>query len=557
MALGTILITAIPTPSGIVSSKYRDGDDSEASPPTDPQIGQPLVGSSTTADIPLVTASTGGSAPLAYELSLSTTSSQAGFSVADANADFTGDGVYNATGLTAATQYWVRLACVDADSRRSGYSGTFTFTTASASGGDVTAPTAPTNLSATSSTAGRASLTWTNGTDAVGIAYTDVLRGNSEAGVPTNSGTVIDTVAGTVSSYTDTSAPAGNEVFYRVQHRDAAGNVSSQSARVFVTIVSEPSGTKRWTPGHYIKTQGTDSRTDQSVYWTQVFNELDKAATYSPMKGAFVNLAWGSFNTTGSTFSWTEVDALFTKADSLGLKLIIAITYKNFATAVGLICPTDLKSAHTYATSSGWISAIWRTSVMNRYIAAYQAFATRYKDRSALESVSWSESAPSWASVTPPSDYSNSALSTQLQVLATSAVPMFPTSWVHCCINSLSGQLTQMLNNALSVGAGFATPDAVDTNGIRLFRGETVSGEQTPTQGDMRGRMLHHEIASQPTLGGKDDNGPPSNIINWAQTNKVTHLSWVTSVSTAPNTWADIKSAITADPLLYTTRPTG
>lgn len=236
MALGNILITAIPTPAGVVSSKYRDGDDSAAVPPSTPQLGQPNVLSSTTVDIPLVAASTGGTAPRVYELERSATSAIAGFSVIDADADFSGDGVYTQTGLAASTQYWWRLACVDADLRRSGYSDVFSATTTAAGGGDVTAPTAPTNLVVTSSVAGQASLTWTNGTDAVGIAFTDVIRGDSLAGVPTNTGAVIDVVTGAGTSYTDYYAPPGSQVFYRIQHRDAAGNVSSQSARYYVTI---------------------------------------------------------------------------------------------------------------------------------------------------------------------------------------------------------------------------------------------------------------------------------------------------------------------------------
>lgn len=121
MALGNILITAIPTPAGVVSSKYRDGVDLGTDPPTDPQLGTPVVLSTTAVDLTLTVGSTGGTAPIAYELSRSTTSEVAGFTVIDANAVFTG-GVYHVTGLTPNTQYWFRLAAVDAANRRSGYS---------------------------------------------------------------------------------------------------------------------------------------------------------------------------------------------------------------------------------------------------------------------------------------------------------------------------------------------------------------------------------------------------------------------------------------------------
>ena len=558
MALGYILISAVPTPGGIVSSKYRDGDDSAAQPPTTPEMGQPNVLNDDAVDIPLVTASTGGTAPLVYELERSSTSGIAGFAVVDANADFSDDGVYSQTGLTAETQYWWRLACVDADLRRSGYSGVLTATTEAAGGGDVTAPTAPSNLVATSTTAGQASLTWVNGTDAVGIAFTDVLRGTSTGGTPNGDAVVIYTVVGSGTSYDDITAPAGAEVFYRVSHRDAAGNVSLRSSPYTVTIASASSESKRWNPGHYIKTEGSYNSTNQSGYWTTVFANLDKAKLFAPMKGGYVNVAWGAWNTTGSTYDWTALDALFAKADSLGFKLIVSLCYKSFGGgAMAYVAPVDLQAANVYQTTTGWITAVWRASVMNRFIAAVQAFADRYKNRSTLESITWSESTPSTFAAGFPSDYSRPALSAQLQSLTASAALMFPTSWVMCNVNSLVGQLTQMINAAHDAGAGFSTPDAVDTNGILIFRGQTVTTEQPPTHGDLRERMMHQEIASGPTLGGKDDNGPPADLIDWAQTNKVTHLSWVTSVTTTGNTWADIQAAITADPLLHTTYPTG
>ena len=246
MALGNILITAVPTPGGIVSSKYRDGDDSLATPPSTPEISQPVAVSDTEFDVPLLTASTGGTAPLAYELSLSSTDAVSGFSVHDAAADFAGDGVYNGTGLTAETQYWARLACVDDDGRRSGYSTVYSFTTQAAGGGDATAPTTPTSLLATSTVTGVAEVSWVNGTDAVGVVYTDILRGDGDgAGNPVVSGSVIQTLTGSppAQTYHDAAAPAGDEVYYRIRHRDAAGNIGDYTNRYFVTVADTIGGT--------------------------------------------------------------------------------------------------------------------------------------------------------------------------------------------------------------------------------------------------------------------------------------------------------------------------
>ena len=71
---------------------------------------------------------------------------------------------------------------------------------------------------------------------------------------------------------------------------------------------------------------------------------------------------------------------------------------------------------------------------------------------------------------------------------------------------------------------------------------------------DYRGKIPFYAIASAPVLGGKDDNGPPSNVINWCQARSVTHLSWI-NYAASPNAVADIKAAINADPNLYTSCP--
>lgn len=555
MALGNILITAVPTPSGIVSSKFRDGDDSGASPPTDPQIGQPSVLNDDAVDIPLVTASTGGTAPLAYELSLSTTSGIAGFAVVDASADFSGDGVYSLTGLAASTQYWVRLATVDSavPPRRSGLSGTFTFTTEAAVGGDVTAPTAPTNLQATSTVAGQASLTWTNGTDAVGIARTFILRGNSSGGVPTNAATVIDEVVGTGSSYTDVSAPAGQEVFYRVYHGDDAGNTSAWTDRFFVTIASASASSKKWYPGHGIKVKDdVGNSTAQTLSDQQ--GKFSKMSELPQFKYAECRVRWGRVNTVGSTYDWLPIDSNLAAASALGKKVAVLVEYKAFQNGTAFLCPSDL-TATAVVTNSGYMMPMWLASTMDRYIAFWQAFAARYNGDSRIAFVSWSESAPSLASPFP-AGYSRAAYAVQLKRLYAATSVAFPNTLVSAALNSLGSELPALLEEAYQQGLGVYNPDAHDTFVSRLFRGETVPTVGTGVR-DYRGLMAYTAVASQPNLGGKDDMGTPAAIIDQAQLEDMTHLAWyATSELVTPNSWTEIKAAISADPLLYSTCPT-
>ncbi|MEU0739907.1 glycoside hydrolase family 6 protein [Streptomyces sp. NPDC006134] len=92
-------------------------------------------------------------------------------------------------------------------------------------GGDTTAPTAPTGLTATAKTASSVSLSWTAATDNVGVTGYDVYRGTTKV----NSSPVTGT------AFTDTGLSASTAYSYTVRARDAAGNVSAPSAALSVT----------------------------------------------------------------------------------------------------------------------------------------------------------------------------------------------------------------------------------------------------------------------------------------------------------------------------------
>jgi chitodextrinase len=91
---------------------------------------------------------------------------------------------------------------------------------------DTTAPTVPTNLSATGTTQTQTTLSWSASTDAVGVSGYRVFR----------NGTQIATSATT--SYTATALTASTTYSFTVSAYDAAGNVSTQSTAVSVTTAS-------------------------------------------------------------------------------------------------------------------------------------------------------------------------------------------------------------------------------------------------------------------------------------------------------------------------------
>ncbi|WP_194420385.1 DUF7594 domain-containing protein [Microbacterium abyssi] len=138
---------------------------------------------------------------------------------------------YTDIGLTPGTWYY-RIVALDATGNTSPPS-----EVASAEIADVTAPTVPVDLTAT--TAGNdVSLTWAAASDDVAVDRYEIHRG-SATGFETSAATKIG--ESTSVSFTDADRPAGT-VFYRVLAVDPTGNASlaSESAEVSVPDVTGP-----------------------------------------------------------------------------------------------------------------------------------------------------------------------------------------------------------------------------------------------------------------------------------------------------------------------------
>ncbi|THF82266.1 hypothetical protein E6C55_07345 [Cohnella fermenti] len=88
---------------------------------------------------------------------------------------------------------------------------------------DTTAPSAPTNVTASAKTSGSVSLSWTASTDNVGVTGYEIYRGDVKVGTSTTT------------TYTDSGLSASTEYRYAVKAYDAAGNVSTASSTLAVT----------------------------------------------------------------------------------------------------------------------------------------------------------------------------------------------------------------------------------------------------------------------------------------------------------------------------------
>lgn len=503
--------------------------------PEAPALGTVYALSTTSLGIPLDRPATGQTQIEEYVLERRVYGGATFTEVARGIGIFGATNVYTDTGLAADTQYEYRCKAVDTTARESEWS-------APSFGQTTTAVEiyAPINVTATSISGG-IRVSWSPPASGLTPTSYELQRTYAADGV----WSVKSTQTGT--TYDDTDVAAGVAKWYRVVAINGS-NRSDYSSTV-TTVGGAASGTeyKKWHPGHGLKIKDdTGTATVLTEQIAQINSYLNDSEY---LTWVHYRPRWGRLNTTGSTYSWASVESICNAAGAK--RVVIDISYKGFGGVDDYIAPLDLMS-ELIATGSGWIMPVWRPAIMDRFIAYVTAMGAVYDEDARIEGLVMCESASSLVSPFP-ADYSRSALATQLKRLYSASVIAWPHTSVFANLNSLSGELVGLLEHAHVENMGFSSPDAVDTNGVRLFRGETVATEGTPDM-DHRGVMPHLEVASSPVLGGKDDNGPPSNVINWSQTNSVTHLSWYAG-GTATYSWASILSAIEADPLLTTACP--
>ena len=125
---------------------------------------------------------------------------------------------YSDTGLSDATTYSYTVAARDAAGNVSANSGIVSATTP-----DATPPSMPAGLVATAAGSASINLTWTASTDNVGVTGYIVKRNDVQVATPT------------ATNYSDTGLSSATTYSYTVAARDAAGNISPNSASVSAT----------------------------------------------------------------------------------------------------------------------------------------------------------------------------------------------------------------------------------------------------------------------------------------------------------------------------------
>ena len=158
-------------------------------------------------------------------------------------------------------------------------------------GGDTTAPSAPTNLTASGTTAVATNLSWTASTDNVAVTGYDVYSGATLLG---NTASTSAAITGLTASTTYT---------FSVKAKDAAGNTSASS-----NVLSVKTGTTTTPPVAYCTSKGnstSDEKINKVVFGT-ISNTSTGTAGYENFTSLSTNVNKGSAYTITITPKWTS-----------------------------------------------------------------------------------------------------------------------------------------------------------------------------------------------------------------------------------------------------------
>ncbi|BDX39082.1 hypothetical protein CYCD_24370 [Tenuifilaceae bacterium CYCD] len=217
---------------------------------------------------------------------------------------------------------------------------------------DTQAPTAPTNLAASSIAQTTLTLSWTASTDNVGVTGYDVYK----------NGTLLASTTST--TYSVTGLTAGTSYSFYVKAKDASSNISSASNTISVTTTAVSDTEAPTSPTNLAAS--SVAQTSLTLSWTASTDNVGVTGYDIYKNGALLATATTtSYSVTGLTASTSY--SFYVKAkDAAG----------NVSTASSTISATTSAATVTYCTSKGsnysyeWISSITVGSLTNSSSAA-------------------------------------------------------------------------------------------------------------------------------------------------------------------------------------------
>lgn len=347
------------------------------SAPDAPELGTPIVTSTTMLTVPLARATSGPTALDTYVLERSPIS--VSWAEIARGADIFGTAGFVDSGLTPDTTYYYRAKAIDTNGRESEYCAVVAETTAAVVGTDTTALPAPA-LNTPSVTGLNVTLSWSAVTDPTVSGQT--TSGLKQYNVRKN-GAFLTSVAAGTTTYTDASAVGVHT--YTVRSEDNAGNKSGDSNTVQATVAQPGTSAIDWNPGHYI--QAFNDSTWPAT--TDVDNVIAYVNARSYLKGIVIRRYWSALESTPGNYTFDIVDHAINALNSdkrvwLQLQLVRFNTSSSDGSQIipaYLTSPTysggvfaDEKSPGLYDLNT----KVWLPSVMGRYVALITELGQRY-----------------------------------------------------------------------------------------------------------------------------------------------------------------------------------
>ncbi|MTD16945.1 choice-of-anchor D domain-containing protein [Nakamurella sp. YIM 132087] len=277
---------------------------------------------------------------------------------------------FDDTGLTNGTTYYYVITALDDAGNQSPASAEKSVEPTPAP--DVTAPAAPTGLTATAGDA-KVTLQWTANTEDDLAGYT-VYR----SATPGAAGVEIGTAASTSASYVDATALNTNTYYYVIVARDLAGNVSQQS--------NEASATPADTTPPAVTTGLVATAGIQSVTLTWAANTEADFRGYRIYRGTSAtpasdenNLIGIVLRTAGRTFLDTDLDPgvrvyyQIVSYDTLGNRAAASAAVSAVPTATPDTTAPAAPTGLTATVADGAVSLTW-TAVTAGDLAGYSVY---------------------------------------------------------------------------------------------------------------------------------------------------------------------------------------
>jgi chitodextrinase len=310
-------------------------------------------------------------------------------------------------------------------------------------GGDTTAPSAPTNLSASAVSTSQINLTWTASTDNLGVAGYRIYRGGTQIGTSSTT------------SYANSGLNANTTYTYTVAAYDAAQNVSAQSQPASATTSAASDTTPPSTPTNLAASAVSSSQVN--LTWSASTDNLGVAGYRIYRGGTQVGTSsttsYSDNGLTGST-TYTYRVAAYDAAQNLSAQSQSAsATTSAGSDATPPSTPTNLSSSNITSTSA---RISWTASTDNTGVAGYRVMrngsqigtstATSYNDSGLSPSTTYTYTVAAYDAA------NNVSTSSQGLNVTTSAASFAPLAFVQL-------KETRLVASTNSVNTGtFATP---------------------------------------------------------------------------------------------------